>query len=291
MTAVNTPVALSDTLPLTCSRGGTCCHGNRIWLNPWEIATLAAAKDLTAATFCATQCDASAMALRLDGPVDHRGLPACSQYDPAGGCFVHASRPLACRLFPLGRQVNGGAAGYMFIGDTFPCLTGCAEVAKLPTLTAGDYLRGQNVASHEAAHDAYLEVMQQLAEGALVLLIDSGLAATGDRETLQQWKKLAAAPPDHRAALIGEAWMARLTAPELPPEMATDPTTFVTAHQALLQGAAQADFAGLSDGQALSRASATMMGLALHLGRALGAAPRTLAAHWMATAKEHGARD
>lgn len=290
MAPVNTPVALDTILPLTCSRGGTCCHGNKIWLNPWEIANLAAATGVGAVEFCARECDASALALRLDGPPDHRGLPACSQYDPATGCRVHATRPLACRLFPLGRQVNRETAAYMFIGKTFPCLSGCPEVRALPHLSVGDYLAGQDIARHEEAHDAYLEVMQQLAEGALVLLIDSGLAAAGDRNTLRFWKKLATAPPEARADFIGRPWLERLAAPALVANDA-DPAAFIAAHQALLQEAAQTEFAHLDDTKGLSRASATMMALALHLGRALGAAPRTLVAHWLATAKQHGAQD
>jgi hypothetical protein len=38
-------------------------------------------------------------------------------------------------------------------------------------------------------------------------------------------------------------------------------------------------------------ASALMMGLALHLGRGLGANPAGLAEHWIKAAKEHGALD
>ena len=42
----------------------------------------------------------------------------------------------------------------------------------------------------EKAQDAYLEVMQNLAENAFTLLLDSGLAATGEKITLSMWRKM-----------------------------------------------------------------------------------------------------
>jgi len=47
----------------------------------------------------------------------------------------------------------------------------------------------------------------------------------------------------------------------------------------------------LDSADALREASGLMMGLALHLGRGLGAEPTQLAEHWIKTAKQHGAKD
>ena len=33
----NTKLHFNDLLPLTCSRKGTCCHGNQVLLNRWEL--------------------------------------------------------------------------------------------------------------------------------------------------------------------------------------------------------------------------------------------------------------
>ena len=57
-------------------------------------------------------------------------------------------------------------------------------------LTVAEYLAGQAVDPGEAAQDAYLELMQQLADGAFVLLLESGLAASGDKQTLRAWREL-----------------------------------------------------------------------------------------------------
>jgi hypothetical protein len=38
---ITTRIALTDCLPLTCTRTGACCHGKMVWLNPWELARLA----------------------------------------------------------------------------------------------------------------------------------------------------------------------------------------------------------------------------------------------------------
>ncbi len=44
---VTTKLTLTDELPLTCTRSGTCCHGKTVRLNPWELAHLAEAKGLS----------------------------------------------------------------------------------------------------------------------------------------------------------------------------------------------------------------------------------------------------
>jgi hypothetical protein len=59
----------------------------------------------------------------------------------------------------------------------------------------------------------------------------------------------------------------------------------------MLQSQAQTLFGRLSDISGLREASGLMMGLALHLGRGLGANPAELAGHWIVTAKKLGARE
>ncbi|HRE92046.1 MAG TPA: YkgJ family cysteine cluster protein, partial [Myxococcota bacterium] len=231
-------VAPTDLLPLTCSRGGTCCHGNRIGLNPWELARLAAARDLSPIAFRERFTSEGGTTLRFDGPPDHRKLAACSQYvgGDSPGCAVHAARPLSCRLYPLGRRRQADRVTYIHLGKTFPCLSGCPSVADLPKRSVSEYLENQDIAGSEIAHDAYLDVMQHLADAALVLLLDSGLAASGDRQTLRRWRELASTSPEHRARVIGPTWLDRLTTPALDPRAAPleDPAAFVAEHLAQL---------------------------------------------------------
>ncbi len=289
MSAV-TVVSAGDRLPLTCSRSGTCCHGKMVWLNPWELACLAHAKELDARTFRERYCEFGGIRLRFDGPPGWKGLPACSQFIPGVGCSVHTGRPLACRLYPLGRQIRGKEVQYIHDGERFPCLTGCAEVVDLPHMTVTEYLDGQAVGPGQAAQDAYLELMQQLADGAFVLLLESGLAASGDKHTLRTWRELGRAHPKERAARIPTEWMDRLTLPDLD-HLRADPAAFAAAHHEQLQNAAQSDFANRATRDGLREASCLMMALALHLGRGLGSDVEQLADRWIVTAKKHGARE
>jgi Fe-S-cluster containining protein len=284
----HTLLSTDDRLPLTCSRAGTCCHGKAIWLNPWELACLAeaAGKPVTVLRDEAT-CDGG-IRLRMDGAERWRNLSACHFYAAGQGCSLHGARPLACRLFPLGRMRQGDEVRYVHEGRAFPCLDGCPEVRDLPTMTVGDYLTGQATTAWEAVADAYLDVMQDLADGALVLLLDSGLAASGDRATLPRWRKLGGQDHAARAAGLPSAWFDRLTAPGLPVD---DSGAFVSAHRDLLQDHAQTSFARLSTPEALHDAACLMMALSLHLGRALGIDTVTLATRWIAVAKEHGAKE
>ena len=287
---VTTKLTLTDNLPLTCSRSGTCCHGKTVWLNPWELACLAEAKGLPPRAFRDQYCDFGGISLRFDGAPGWRQLPACSQYVPDFGCSVHLGRPLACRLYPLGRQRQGEELYYMYQGSEFPCLEGCPEVLDLPRLSVADYIEGQAAKRFEVAQDAYLELMQNLADSAFALLLESGLAESGDRQTLRYWREMGGEQPEQLQARLGPEWIDLLMLPELPDGL-SDPVAFSRHHLELLLLKAQESFGSLEKVADLRKASVLMMGLALHLGRGLGADPAELAEHWIKTAKEHGALD
>ena len=211
----STRLSLTDTLPLTCTRSGTCCHGKMVWLNPWELACLAAAKGMTQRAFRNRYCEFGGIRLRFNGPPGWKGLAACSQYAAGCGCSVHAGRPLACRLYPLGRERRGKELCYMHRGGGFPCLEGCPEVVDLPHLSVAHYLAGQDVAPGETAQNEYLELMQRLADGAFALLLESGLAESGDRLTLRLWRELGNDLPERLAKRLDPAWVDRLMLPEV----------------------------------------------------------------------------
>jgi uncharacterized protein len=284
-----TVVQLADRLPLTCSRSGTCCHGKMVWLNPWELAHLARAAHCSPQQFRDQFCEFGGIRLRFNGPAGWKGLPACSQYDSTRGCRVHAGRPLACRLYPLGRQLQGENEQYMFTGEQFPCLAGCAEVVNLPHMSVQEYLDGQHIIAAKRAQDEYLLLMQHLADGAFVLLIESGLARTGDKKTLRGWRKLGGMKPQARCDAIDPKWMNYLMVPEL--TWNDDPIIFAKQHYDLLQQQAQHTFAALSTPAALSEASQIMMALALHVATGLGSEPEQLVDRWIQTAKKHGAHE
>jgi len=285
---VTTKLALADKLPLTCSRSGTCCHGKTVWLNPWELACLAEAKGLTPRAFRDQYCDFGGIQLRFDGAPGWKQQPACSQYAPGIGCTVHSGRPLACRLYPLGRQRQGGVLYYLYQGSEFPCLDGCPEVLDLPRLSVAAYIEAQDVKRFEAAQDEYLELMQTLADNAFAFLLDSGLAASGDRQTLRLWREMGRKAPEHVKDELGPEWVDLLMLPEIPGDL-HDPIVFIQRHHDLLLLKVDESFGRLDNFAGFHKASALLMGLALHLGRGLGADPAELSAHWIKTAKEHGA--
>jgi len=283
-------LSLTDLLPLTCSRSGTCCHGKMVSLNPWELACLAKAKELTPKEFRDNYCESGGIRLRFNGAPGWKGLPACSQYIPDFGCSVHSGRPLVCRLYPLGRQKQNEEQHYIYQGHEFPCMEGCPEVVDLPQMSVSDYIAGQGAGSFEAAQDEYLEVMQNIADGAFVLLLESGLAESGDRKTLELWREMGNEEPEKLAERLGPQWIDRLMLPDLVDSI-NDPIAFSGRHYDLLLTKAEESFSTIDNLSAYSEASGLMMGLALHLGRSLGANPSELAEHWINTAKKHGALD
>ncbi|MBA3709053.1 MAG: YkgJ family cysteine cluster protein [Planctomycetes bacterium] len=282
---MTTTLGQHDVLPLTCTRAGTCCHGKEVWLNPWELACLARARAMTAQSFRERfTCDGG-LRLRFDGAPGWKGLPACSQYDAQRGCVAHALRPLACRLYPLGRQRRGQAVEYIHDGAAFPCLEGCPQVRTLPQLSVGEYLAGQLVAVGESVADAYLEVAQDLAEGAFVIVFDSGYARTAAPGLLDRWQRLAVMDPTTRAAAITGGFLEALQIPELDPG---DGDAFVSAHGERLRTLAQGSFAGLTDAADLEDASLIMLAMALQLAHSLGGKAAEFGAVWCQTARANG---
>lgn len=287
---LTTKLSLQDQLPLTCSRTGTCCHGKLVWLNPWELACLAREKKIGAGEFRELYCEAGGIRLRFDGEAGWKGLQACSQYVAGFGCSVHIGRPLACRLYPLGRQIQSEEVHYMFQGEVFPCLEGCPEVTGLPQLSVGEYLKGQETEQFEKAQDEYLEMVENIADIAFELLLETGLAASGDTKTLALWRIMGSELPEELAERIGPEWLDCLMLPEILDDL-EDPAAFAGQHYALLRLKAQEKFGALQDMQELHEASVLLMGLALHLARGIGADPEGLAEHWIGTAKGFGAKE
>ncbi len=287
---MNTKLRGSSKLPLTCSRAGTCCHGNQVFLNAFELAYLAQESNVSPQAFRDVHCDLGGIRLRFNGKEDKRGKPACSQYIEHFGCGVHTGRPLACRLFPLGRQLQHGTAEYIFEGTTFPCLNGCPEVVHLPELTVDDYLKGQQTAAFEKAQDAYLEIMQNIADLAFTFFLDTGLAASGDSTTLEKWRQIGNASTADLLKGIDPFWVDLLTIPTISTHD-LDPIAFAEAHNELIQANVQEKFGTLASYHDCHLASVEMMGLSLYLARALGANPSELAELWIVDAKSFGEHD
>ena len=155
-------------------------------------------------------------------------------------------------------------------------------------MTVAAYLAGQDAKPSETAQDEYLELMQRLADGAFGLLLETGLAASGDTRTLGLWRELGSSTPGDLAKRLGPEWLDRLMLPDLGDGF-DYPTDFCRRHFEMLDGQTQSSFGALGDFDAVREASGLLMGLALHLGRAVGADPADLVGHWIGTAKGLGA--
>ena len=268
---ITTKLNLEDKLPLTCSRTGTCCHGKTVWLNPWELALISREKKISRTDFIEQFCDFGGIKLKFEGEKGWKDLKSCSQYIPNFGCSVHLGRPLACRLYPLGRQIQSEKVHYIHEGKEFPCLEGCPEVVNLPFMTVGEYIQDQSAGEFEKSQDNHLELMQQLANIAFELFLDTGLAQSGDTETLNEWIKLGQITPDELNVRIGKDWLNALVLPEI--ESLENPNQFTNQHTQLLLAKAQEQFGTLITFEEVKNASVLIMGVALQLSRSFGADP------------------
>lgn len=283
-----TKLSATDVLPLTCSRSGSCCHGKLVRLNPWELAHMAKAKGMQSKQFRDQYCEWGGAKLRFNGAKGWNNLTACSQYIPNFGCSVHVGRPLACRLFPLGRQRQGEELHYIYHGKVFPCMEGCPEVMDLPQMSVEEYVTGQATQNFELAQDAYLEVMQKLADDAFALFLETGLAKSGDQKTLKIWQIMGLEKPEKLVERLGAIWVDRLMVPPLN-DYIGECLEFSQKHYEQLIAFAQEQFGEIKNMQEYSSASIVMMGLALHLGRSLGANPEGLSKRWITIAKKEQA--
>lgn len=287
---INKTLTPKDQLPLTCTRTGTCCHGKNVNINPWELAYLAAAKNMSSIHFRDEYTEFGGIKLLFNGAAGWKDQNACSLYNENVGCTNHEGRPLACRLYPLGRQKQAEETTYIYQGTSFPCLEGCPDVINLPQLTVEDYIKGQKAQEFEMAQDVYLEVMQNLADLAFVLLLETKLAKYGDKETLRIWSRMSTETPLELTSRLPSEWLDLLMVPslEIPKLSLID---FASQHNELLQSKAQESFNHLTSLSEIQEASCLLMGLALHLSRSLGANPQELGDLWINTAIQHGAQN
>lgn len=226
--------------------------------------------------------------LQFNGKSNTYGKNSCGLYSDGLGCSVHPARPLACRLFPLGRQIQNEQAHYMFQGTTFPCLKECPEVLNLPYLTVGDYLSGQQTALFEQAQDAYMEIMQNTADIAFTLLLETGLAESGDTETVTFWRTLGKMDADGLASVMGAEWLQVLMLPDLEnnPE---NPLLFAQLHNQLIEEKAQVLVDSVTTFGEVREAAGITMAMALFLAHSVGANAKELSEYWIEIAKSNGA--
>lgn len=272
-------------LPLTCSRLGTCCHGKMVRLNPWELQQIAKARGFSPMEFRDRFCEWGGIKLKFNGPIGWNNQNACSQYQDQYGCVAHSGRPLACRLYPLGRQIQGNDRQYIFQGRDFPCLEGCPEVLQLPLLSVADYVAGQQVDIYEESQNEYIEVMQNLADDALTSLLETGLSRHQQNSVIKLWRCMGKEDPELLSNRL-QVWRDLMTLPNCRHE---DIHEFAQDHynQMTSQVQAQLNQDPSTKGTNYLEISVVLMGISLHLARAVGANPESLAERWIFVAQEN----
>ncbi len=275
---------LTDKLPLSCSRKGTCCFGKQVVLNPWEIATLSETKGMSVDEFTTQYCELGGIKLGFDGKTMFNGNNSCNLYVDGFGCSLHSGRPLACRLYPIGRQLQRNQIRYIYEGQAFPCLKDCPEVNQLPFMSVEAYLIDQQVAEFEKAQDLYLELVQEIADIAFALILDSGLNITQRKEGIENWSKVNESAIQDLVTQLDSKWLSWVVKPNIASRK--DPEYYLSEHRVFIQTHLQQNIAICSSPEQFITASTNAFSAALVLAYSLGVDYKELGKHWVNTARE-----
>ncbi len=147
----------TDLVELSCGIAGcgsNCCTKSApIVLNPYEIARLCKESGLSYEDLLDSVDTERARAFPLVMlPRD----PAC-HFLTEKGCRIHAARPLACRLFPLGRVFDKGRSHFVL-----PRRNVCGGLDASPKKTVADYLRDQDAVKYMEMADRWIEFVSDV---------------------------------------------------------------------------------------------------------------------------------
>lgn len=142
----------------SCNRCKKCCHEKRITLTPYEILRLARNLRLTTKEFIARFTEEGGTILRFrseDG--------ACSLLGDEG-CTVHADRPGACRIYPLGGlfQLEGEETFAQLVPHPESLGVYGSPATFKPGDTVRSFLEAQGLAPYHRANKRYVELLTRL---------------------------------------------------------------------------------------------------------------------------------
>jgi Fe-S-cluster containining protein len=150
-------LAESDLLQLSCGSDGcsaNCCTKSApIVLNPYEIALMCRESGMSYEDLLdLVETDRAKGFPLVMLPRD----PSC-HFWTAKGCRIYQARPLACRLYPLGRVFDNGQSHIVQ-----PELNICSGLAPSPARTVGDYLASQDVDIQIQMADSWIEFVSAM---------------------------------------------------------------------------------------------------------------------------------
>ncbi|HLE40900.1 MAG TPA: YkgJ family cysteine cluster protein [Nitrospirota bacterium] len=151
------PLSGSDVVELSCGPDGCdancCANGPQIVLNPYEISRICVAADLGYEDLLDIVESGRAGGFPLIMlPRD----PAC-HFRTEHGCRIYDARPLACRLFPLGRVFHNGRSHIVL-----PVRNRCAGLVHAPSRNVAEYLKDQNTQIYIEMADAWIEFVSAM---------------------------------------------------------------------------------------------------------------------------------
>ena len=144
-------LARGDAYAYACHGCGRCCYGKSIRVSPYEAARLADVLGTSTTAVLARDVDPATGALR------RTDTGACT-YFRGGGCSVHAGRPLACRLYPLGWLVAPSGEEVFVRYEGHPESEGVTGTDG----TVQGYLDGQGTTPYQQSARRYEVVLRRL---------------------------------------------------------------------------------------------------------------------------------
>jgi len=147
----------ADLLQLTCGATGcssTCCKATApIVLNPYELARICKAARMSYEDLLDVLDTDRAKGFPLVMlPRD----PVC-HFWTATGCRIYEARPLACRLFPLGRVYENNRSHIVL-----PEVNRCSGLVPTPAKTVTAYLQEQDTALFIEMADRWIEFVSHI---------------------------------------------------------------------------------------------------------------------------------
>jgi Fe-S-cluster containining protein len=147
----------SHLLQLSCGAHGcasNCCTKSApVILNPYEIALICRENGMTYEDLLdIVETDRANGFPLVMLPRD----PACHFWS-ARGCRIYRARPLACRLYPLGRVFDSGRSHIVR-----PELNICSGLAPSPSCTVAEYLASQDVDMQIQMADQWIEFVSEM---------------------------------------------------------------------------------------------------------------------------------
>jgi Fe-S-cluster containining protein len=147
----------TDLMRLSCDARGcdaNCCKaGAPIVLNPYEIAHICRESGISYEDLLdivdTDRADGFPLVMLPRNPV-------CSFWEESG-CRIYNARPLACRLFPIGRVFDGFQSKLVLPGRNI-----CSGLVSTPSETVGDYLKTQETALHFTMADRWIEFVNEI---------------------------------------------------------------------------------------------------------------------------------